>query len=187
LESCSSNYVVILDADDVSSKFRLEIQYQYMEDHPETALLAANCVVDDKDILKAPAKEINVQPICKTALIKRNPICHSSVIIRSSVFRELGGYNTTRDVLFDYDLWIRMASANHFFSAVNLPLVFKRIHSGQNFERKRRVYYLWEATKLKLKAKKYFSNNTFDYFYIMGAFVYGLMPLFLRKKLMGKI
>ena len=187
VEECRSKYVVILDADDISSEFRLEIQYQYMQEHQEIAVLATKCTVNEAHIIKTVTKKIEASCIDNKSFIKRNPICHSSVMMRYSTLKEVGGYDEARDVLFDYDLWIRIASRGYVFSVIYLPLVFKRIHKEQSFERKRRYYYLLEATKLKLRAKRYFSESITDYSYIFLSFLYGFIPVFIRKKLMGKL
>ena len=186
LEKCKAKYISILDADDIASINRLEIQFRILEHNPEISLLASNCVVDQKRQLPFSAEDVSLDLIHGCSFIKRNPICHSSVMIRADALRNVGGYDVNRKVLFDYDLWLRMSLADCVMVNIKLPLVFKRKHSGQNFERKRRCYYLWEATKLKLKAKRCFSDSAIDYFYILAAFAYGLLPAYLRKKMMGR-
>ena len=55
----------------------------------------------------------------------RNILIHSSVLIRSSVLRRIGGYH--HDLLTDYDLYVRLALAGARFRVIPAELVDVRI------------------------------------------------------------
>ena len=108
-------------------------------------------------------------------------------MISLSALQQVDYYNDKRKVLFDYDLWVRLISKKHLFKKIYAPLVFKRIHSKQSFERKNRLYYLWEATKLKLTVKKFSDKHIREYSVIIFSFIYGLIPISIRKRLIGRL
>ena len=140
-----------------------------------------NLNIDSSDFANFEPKKIKL-----AEFIKRNPICHSSSMIRVSALKDVDNYNEQRAVLFDYDLWVRLLKRNHEFAKIDLPLVFKRLHSKQNFERKNRPRYLWEATKLKLIVKQSSDKHLQGYFFIFISFIYGLIPISIRKKIINK-
>jgi glycosyltransferase involved in cell wall biosynthesis len=188
LKKCKSNYIAILDADDVASKYRLSTQYRFMKKYPDISVLASRCTVN-MDTLpdKVFYEDIESQIVLSKEFVKHNPICHSSAMIKMSALQDVGYYNDQRTVLFDYDLWVRLIEKKHSFVSISTPLVYKRIHACQNFERKNRLRYLWEAAKLKYEAKKHSPDHFLDYFYIVFSFLYGLIPVSIRKKMMGRL
>jgi teichuronic acid biosynthesis glycosyltransferase TuaG len=188
LEHCSSKYIAILDADDVASKHRLFVQYNFMTKYPDTSVLASRCIVNKDELLEYfDSESLKFQEVELVEFVKHNPICHSSAMIQLSALQEVENYNDQRTVLFDYDLWIRLVVRKHVFIKIDLPLVYKRIHAKQSFEQKNRLHYLWEATKLKYKVKQHSNNHFIEYLYIMFSFLYGLIPISIRKKLIGRL
>jgi len=186
IKHCRSEYIAILDADDVASKIRLSTQYDFMSKNSKISVLSSRCSVNQGSISKYLVSEnFKFQEIKLAEFIKHNPVCHSSAMIRLSALKEVENYNDMRTVLFDYDLWVRLVIHKHMFVKIDLPLVFKRIHSKQSFERKNRLNYLIEATKLKFKVKQYSNNHFREYLYIYCSFLYGLIPISIRKKLMN--
>ena len=188
LKNANSELIAILDADDIASKDRLFVQYNFMIEHPEISVLSSKCTVNKSKIFE----NINPESYRSNELnlvefIKHNPVCHSSSIIRLSALRDVGNYDVSRTVLFDYDLWIKLVIRKHVFVKIHLPLVFKRIHSNQSFERKNRLHYLIEATKLKYKVKQYSNKDFREYSYIFFSFFYALIPISIRKKLIGRL
>lgn len=188
LKHCNSKYIAILDADDIASKYRLFVQYSFMIKNPNTSVLASRCIVSQSELLEHFDSQIpDFHKVKLDEFIRHNPIFHSSAMIKSSALTEVNNYDAQRSVLFDYDLWIRLIARKHVFIIINLPLVFKRIHSKQRFEQKNRLNYLWEATKLKYRVKQYSKNHLLDYFYILFTFLYGLLPISIRKKFIGRL
>lgn len=188
IKNANSRFIAILDADDVASKDRLFVQYNFMIEHPEISVLSSSCTLNKNEILE------NINLDCQTSkkldlveFIKHNPVCHSSAIIRLSALKDVDNYDVDRNVLFDYSLWIKLITRNHVFVKINLPLVFKRIHRKQSFERKNRLHYLIEATKLKYKVKQYSNKHFREYSYILFSFFYGLIPISIRKKFIGRL
>jgi glycosyltransferase involved in cell wall biosynthesis len=106
-------YLARIDADDtwcVAEK--LSEQYAYMEAHTETVLTGTNARIVDaqtKKILLETKLPLRSRKIYKRMLFSNNFI-HSSVIIRASTFREVGGYSESPNWrhVEDYELWLRL-------------------------------------------------------------------------------
>ena len=103
-------YICVMDADDVAFPDRIKKQYEYMEQHPD--VLACGCQFICIGMGQIPSKPLNYQDI------------------RSSVLKELGGYDERFRYSSDYDLACRLALKGEI---VNLPdiLMRYRIHNTQ--------------------------------------------------------
>ena len=120
-----------LDADDLARPERFARQRAFLEAHPEVGLLGSGAVETD-----AAGHELRrvVPPAAhealRWALIRRNPIVHSSVIMRREAVERAGGYDPTFAVAQDYDLWMRMSRVTRL---ANLPelLVVRRLLPGR--------------------------------------------------------
>jgi len=120
-------YIARQDADDVSLPNRLELQLEFLEEHPEVALLGTGvCVINEKG--ETVEKRI-MHPCPKKSLLKGNRFIHGSVMFRKSVMDELGTYNEVFKNSEDYELWLRF-SLKYDVKNLTLPLYKLRSHSG---------------------------------------------------------
>lgn len=185
LMACTSDFIAIIDADDVNSPIRLEVQMRYMDRHPEMTVLSCVCRPDkeglDLQISKLCACS-DVLHIGHSSFMKRTPISHSGVLMRRDPVLNVGGYDEARKNLYDYDLWLRLAKDGCSFAKVPANLVFKRIHNKQNFESRDRIRYLAAGFNCRIRAVRLFSKNPFNYFYPIAGFIYGLLPIRIRKR-----
>jgi glycosyltransferase involved in cell wall biosynthesis len=125
-------YIVRLDADDVAIPDRLERQVDFLEQHPEVAVVGG--AVEGID--GAGTKLFLDRPPLEDGKIKDGlhamsfPLCHPAVAIRKKAFDDAGGYRTQFQPAEDYDLWLRIIEA---WQVANLPdvVVRKRIHPCQ--------------------------------------------------------
>lgn len=100
-----------MDADDISFSERLEKQYRFLEAHPTVALVGtwAEIWENEKNTGKAHRHPADAARI-RFELLFGNPFVHSSVMMRTAMVREAGGYVAPRTVYpEDYDLWSRIS------------------------------------------------------------------------------
>jgi hypothetical protein len=83
------------------------------------------------------------------ALLRSNPIVHSSVLARASALDEVGGYDERRSAQFDYDLLLRLHDGGSTLALVDLPLVVHRRHPGQFFEGLAPLQRAWGSYRLQ--------------------------------------
>lgn len=182
LAACKADLVAIIDADDIDSPIRLEVEQRLMDKYSELSVLSCRAVVDINELYTGPLSDFPLVHIVSKDFIKRTPISHSGAMIRRKSFLAVGGYNEKRKDLFDYDLWLRMAERGYSFGRIHACLVYKRIHVGQNFEVQHRIRYLWSGFKGRLRAIRLFSSNPFDLLYPVACFIYGLFPIKIRRR-----
>jgi glycosyltransferase involved in cell wall biosynthesis len=116
-----------LDADDVALPERLERQRAFLAAHPEVGVLGTGAREVDAAgstvrVVRPPVEDAAI----RRALIRANPMVHSSVMLRRELLLEVGGYDESLPVAQDYDLWMRLARITRL---ANLPeaLVVRRL------------------------------------------------------------
>lgn len=99
-----------MDADDLAYPDRLEIQYNYLQKHPETVLLGTPCVVFyEEDQSKIRITDTFAEDFLNRYFMNYNcAFMHSAVIFRKEVFKKCQGYLEKEYPAEDYGLWIRM-------------------------------------------------------------------------------
>lgn len=119
-------YVARQDQDDVSFPERLAKQVEFLDAHPDIAVVGTwaeivNASRRDTRFHRHPANPA----VLRFLLLFDNPFVHSSVMMRKSVVDEVGGYTTdgTRQPPEDYELWSRIARRH---SLSNIPQVLQR-------------------------------------------------------------
>jgi glycosyltransferase involved in cell wall biosynthesis len=124
IESCQTEYIVRMDADDISLPNRLQILLEYMENHPNVGMAGSQAVWfgehGSSKNLKLPTSHAGI----RSALMSgHHAIVHPTVIQRTSVIRGIGGYWKYREYDDEYDMMLRMGEAAE---VVNLDKILYR-------------------------------------------------------------
>lgn len=124
-------YIAILDSDDIAVKNRLELQYNFFEQHPDYALCGGHGLFINQTGETVSGTDL-VVPIgaekIKMTLLFENTFVNSSVMYKTTVLKELNGYQDYSPAE-DYELFIRMAE-NYPVWNLNEILVKYRIHEN---------------------------------------------------------
>lgn len=119
----SGTYIARQDQDDVSLPHRFEKQVAFLDTQPDYGMVGTWAVIWEGVL---PTARTHSHPAdnqtLKFNLLFDNPFVHSSMMIRKSVFAEVGGYSTDcdRQPPEDYELWSRIARK---FKVANIPEV----------------------------------------------------------------
>jgi glycosyltransferase involved in cell wall biosynthesis len=128
------DYIVRMDADDIAFKNRIQLQVQYLIDHPAIAIVASHAIFFDQDIHTPIANweldlKTNTPQEIKHTLAWENCMIHPSVCMRAEIAKTLL-YNPAQKNYEDYDLWLR-ASAHHLkIGKIKEPLLYYRVQSN---------------------------------------------------------
>jgi glycosyltransferase involved in cell wall biosynthesis len=138
-----AEYIARMDCDDISFPQRLAKQVEYLDRHPDIAVIGAQSiyidtngnVTDNQDIYQPPVEPSSM----KWTASYECPFVNPSVMYRKQILCvELGGYDENATFAEDYEIWLRLLKNN--YQGANLPeiLVKYRInpkslmHSANN-------------------------------------------------------
>jgi glycosyltransferase involved in cell wall biosynthesis len=131
LELARGKYVAMLDSDDIwCDPDKLSKQYEFLESHPDHALVGGGVIAIDADgkELKRYIDPSDDEDLRKLILI-RNPFAQSSVMFPRQAIMDLGAYDVDLSGIEDYDLWMRIG-IKWKFAILNEYLLKYRVHSG---------------------------------------------------------
>ncbi len=131
-------YIAVVDADDISVPNRLLWETEFMEEHAEVGAVggAVEWINAAGEPLQTARHALENREI-QIELLTHSVLWHPTVLLRSSAFRQVGGYRAAFPVAHDYDLWLRIAE--HFQLANLEQVVLKyRIHPHQLSFRRRK-------------------------------------------------
>src|SRR5574343_1247325 len=131
LRAVTAPLVARLDGDDVALPERLQVQYDYLRQHPDVLAVGSDVYLIDENNKrlrrrKAPLGWQNIQSILQT----RNCMCHPSATIRTSALRQIGGYRDKFRNSLDYDLWLRISEIGKIENIPQDLLLYRR-HASQ--------------------------------------------------------
>ena len=125
IKNSSGTWIAFLDSDDYWLKEKLHVQMQFLSQTPDAVACQTEEIwirrgrrVNPKKIHKKPSGEIFQQSL-RLCLVSP-----SSVILKRSVFNEIGLFDETLEVAEDYDLWLRI-SCRHPIYLIDREFVVK--------------------------------------------------------------
>jgi glycosyltransferase involved in cell wall biosynthesis len=137
LDLAQGRYFGFLPSDDLFYPEKLDIQVRWLEARPDVAALAGYQTLIDHD--GQPLTDHHVQnwfdvsPISREdfllGLLERNFVSAPSVLLRTEILRDLGGFDPDYIFTQDYDLWFRLLK-HYEMKVLPKPVVYYRWHGG---------------------------------------------------------
>lgn len=132
LDKCETQYFARMDSDDIMHPDRLNQQLNHMNENPDLALCGSRIEYIDEsgnDISRMgfnyPLSDFHIRI---TGSLYNNPFAHPSIIGKTSIAKELGGY-TSDPPLEDYALWSKYKK--YKIENMSEKLLKYRIHPNQ--------------------------------------------------------
>lgn len=127
----NGEYLVRMDADDISEPNRLSVLRQSLNDMPVDILGSAATLIDREGKSVGKLELPETQKAIEKALINRTCFCHPTVALRRQFLLDirgyLGGYASE-----DTDLWLRARRAGATMRNLPDPLLRYRVHEQQS-------------------------------------------------------
>lgn len=134
IELAKGKYIARQDNDDISLPQRLSKQVEFLEKHPEVALVGTWCEIINEN--GNPNGKFHKHPINNIALkfflLFDNPFVHSSVMFRKDAIVSVGSYNTDTSFFEDYNLWSRVARLYKIANIPEILLKYREVASGMS-------------------------------------------------------
>ena len=152
LPLCKNEWVARMDDDDIAHLNRCEIELKFIEKNPGLSIVGSYVnEFDDNPNNPIRVKKVptDVNQILKYSK-RRNPFCHSTLMIKKSDIIAAGNYSTMRTNQ-DVDTWIRVLNKGYLGANIEKPLVDFRF--DKNTYKRRRE---WQNCKLMILVWKKF-------------------------------
>ena len=135
-------YVARMDCGDVAHPERLELQRRFLEETPEVGIVGTGAlmVVEERGWTYGFAVPAGHRAICR-ALRLGMPFVNPTLMIRTSVFRDIGYYSDEFCVAEDYELACRAAKYGVGFANIQRMLL-RKIENAGSISRRRRTRQL---------------------------------------------
>jgi glycosyltransferase involved in cell wall biosynthesis len=130
LSKCKGKYVARMDADDIALPHRLQVQFDYMEAHPEIgicgSLIETFSDSGKKRIIRFPEEDRSV----RAYTYFQAPFCHPTVMMRKEVlYKNQLDYSTKFFRTEDYALWINILKYTKAYNIQSVLLRYRK-HEG---------------------------------------------------------
>jgi glycosyltransferase involved in cell wall biosynthesis len=147
VELARGELICFLDSDDLWQKNKLKIQVDWMQAHPDCKICYSDEIWIRNGVRVNPMKKHrkysgDIYQQCLALCI----VSPSSVMLRSSLLQEVGGFDETFPVCEDYDLWLRIAH-RYPFQFIDEKLIVKRGGHQDQLSRK-----LWGMDRYRVYA-----------------------------------
>jgi len=110
LSYATGRYIARQDCGDISAPTRFEKQLSFFETHPGYAMCGtAMAIIDESGKLLKNEPAVLGYNAIRAEIINHNTFVHGSVMIDSSMLRQIGGYNENFVRAQDYDLFLRIS------------------------------------------------------------------------------
>ncbi|MCR9944549.1 glycosyltransferase [Vibrio owensii] len=173
------DFIARMDADDISLPTRFEEQLKFIESHNYDVVGSGMIEIDKfENRLQEKVMQVSHEGIV-ASIVKRCPVNHPTVLIKSSVFKHGHRYDSSLLNTQDYELWIRLLKEGYQFGNVPKPLLMFR--RDENFFQRRSSKKVLNEIKFKYVAWQTFSRKASDLLFIAAFFIMRLSPVFVQK------
>jgi len=135
LSVAQGEYIARMDGDDISMSDRLEKEVDFLDSHPQYAIVSTPMEYFDEDgVFRVGSVRGEIQ---KTDFIKGTPICHAPCMIRRDALLKAGGYSVGDRYLRveDYNLWFKMYALGYKAFVLSKP--YYRMRDDRNAKARR--------------------------------------------------
>ncbi|MBQ3431229.1 MAG: glycosyltransferase family 2 protein [Clostridia bacterium] len=174
LRIARGTYIARMDADDISLPERLEKQVNFLDTHPEYAVVGTAMIPFDESGTKQPRYMITRPQ--NTDLLLRAPFAHATIMMRKEAYDALDGYTVCKRTERgqDHDLWFRFYAAG--FKGYNLPeALYLVLEDAQAMKRRTfrsRVY----AVQTKIIGYRLLHYPVYRYIFALKPLVAAIVP-----------
>ena len=111
LEYADTEYIARMDGDDISLPKRFEKEIEFLDEHPEYAVVSAPMIYFDEG--GEFRRGQGGGEVRKLEFVKGSPIAHAPSMSRTDIIKSVGGYSVDKKLLRveDYHLWFKVYAA----------------------------------------------------------------------------
>lgn len=178
LEIARGQYIARMDDDDFSVKDRFQIEFNFLEEHPEYSFVSSAYYIDDGSTNKYRLKEMEEKPT-KESFLWNSPFLHPCTMFRAEALRRASGYRVCQETIRaeDYDLYMRMYALGMKGYNIQKPLYVYFISQSQN-KKYGQFKYFWYTAEVRAYGYKLMNIPLYRSFpYIIKPLIIGVLPM----------
>lgn len=107
-ELARGKYIARMDADDISYPERFAKQVEFLDEHPDYAVVGTRCrLLDNMGTTRGASDYCTTDEEIRQDIRRRSPFAHGATMFRREYINDCGGYREPFRYAQDYDLWLR--------------------------------------------------------------------------------
>lgn len=150
LEYVDTEYVARMDGDDLSLPERFQKEIDFLDSHPEYALVSCPMIYFDEEGDYRVGRASGEPPL---QAFNSSPFCHAPVMMRRNPLNEIGNYTAEprTERIEDYYLWFKFYYAG--YRGYNLSEPLYKMRNDRNAYARRRPQDRWRTYKITIEVK----------------------------------
>jgi len=174
-------YIARQDADDLSVKYRLRRQFDFLENNLNFAM-TGSCIkyFNEHGIYSSFRYPEYPQ---KNDFLFVSPFNHGSIMIRREVLKLLDGYRVGKETLRceDYDLFMRLYAKG--YKAYNIQEFLYLFREDDDTQKRRKIKYRIDEAKVRAKGFKMLGIGHKRWIFVVKPLFVAVLPINIKKKL----
>lgn len=174
LALATGDYIARMDGDDVSLPLRFEKEVEYLDTHPDCAIVSTPMIYFDEN--GDWGRGASIENPQKEDLIAGTPFCHAPCMVRSEAYRAVGGYSDDLRTLRaeDYNLWFRLYALG--YRGHNLSEPYYKMRDDMNAYHRRKFRCCLNEAYVRFTGYRMLKLPAKAYLYVLRPIVVGLLP-----------
>lgn len=174
LKYADTEYIARMDGDDISLENRLQKEIEFLDHHPDYAIVSTAMISFDESgdwgIYKNPEN-----PSYHNFLI-RSPFCHAPSMVRKEAYEAVGGYTVDKKLLRmeDIHLWTKMYAKG--YKGFNLQEPLYKMRDDRNATNRRKYKYRINEAYVRHLVVKYLHLPFYYNLFMLRPLIVGLVP-----------
>ena len=129
----SGNYIVWQDADDVSMPYRLELQYQFMEQNPDVGIVGGWLQFFNENGEQSIRKYASDDVSLRSKIFQYSPVAQPAAMIRKKSLDESGMYDLRYPLAEDLDMSFRIGMKYKFANIQRVLIKYRENTTSATF------------------------------------------------------
>lgn len=186
IEQVKSKFIARMDTDDVSLPERFEKQVNFLEKHPDIAVLggAVEYMNESGTTLFIRRWSLHTSELEKV-IFKSSPLPHPAVMVRKQIFDTGIRYNEKYRKNQDIALWFELISKG--YKIANLPDIILKFTAASDVYKRRSDSRLGEFKIFMNGVYKIKGLFAYQYIYPISRLIVRLLPGCLMEKIYGSV
>lgn len=175
LSLAKGQYIARMDGDDISLPTRFQEEVNFLDEHPEYAIVSTPMVYFDEQGDFKTGSQSGEPSINNFA--KGTQFCHAACMVRREAYLAVNGYSVDKTSLRveDWDLWIRMYEKG--FRGFNIPKPLYKMRDDRTAYKRRQFKYRINDSRVSASAVKKLHLPKKYYIYTLRPIIVGLLPV----------